>query len=400
MPDTPSSSDDLDISVPEPTDPEGQAEAKSVKALLKEYKAARKFDEPARKLYQRDRNVASGKASKNWASTANLIGSFIDILVSFLYAKDPDVVSLPAQVVGDTSQDAADFAETNSIVVSRLWKKARLKKAVRKGVRSALSVGTGWLKVIMTHETRNDPVVKGKLNDLEDNMKRLQAKQVELQEGNLDADETQVAIKDLEQLRVSLTAQLEVAHRFGLAIDFVQADDVQVSIDVPDLTDHLDANWNGNEIYIPLDEVRTEFPRLTIEDVASIAEYYQRANYNIGGDLDYSGEQSGDQYNQTNSLHGRFTRSEAGGSTGDDITFARVIEIWDKRDNHVKTIIDGVGRWAVPPYPPTYATSRFYPYFNISFFEVDGERHPQSLSDRLKKLQEEYASAVGTWHYF
>ncbi|MEE9312972.1 MAG: hypothetical protein V3V10_11245, partial [Planctomycetota bacterium] len=92
-----------------------------------------------------------------------------------------------------------------------------------------------------------------------------------------------------------------------------------------------------------------------------------------------------------NTLHGRFKPSSAAGGD-DDIPFGRVIEIWDKRDNHVKTIIDGVGRWAVAPYPPPYASSRFYPYFNISFFEVDGSRHPQSLSDRLKKLQEEYAS--------
>jgi hypothetical protein len=37
-------------------------------------------------------------------------------------------------------------------------------------------------------------------------------------------------------------------------------------------------------------------------------------------------------------------------------------------------------------------TSRFYPYFYLGFFEVDSERHPQSLSWRLKKLQDEYGS--------
>ena len=381
--------DGLDLSVQEPSDDEGKLESKSVKALLKEYKTARKFDIWARRLYVRDRNVASGRASKNWASDANLIGAFIDILVSFLYAKDPDVTALPAAVVGDTTQDAADFAETASIVVGKLWKKGRLKKAARKAVRSSLSVGPGWLKVIMTHETRKDPEVKAKLNDLEDNVQRLQAKQIELQEGELDADETKVAIADLKLLQEGLQAKLEVAHRFGLAIDFVQADDMQVSIDVPDITDHLDADWNGNEIYIRVDELRGRFKRLTEDDILHVAEYYQRIDKRLNlEDGDHSGIQSLD----INTLYGRFQPSSAAGADGDDIPFARVIEIWDKRDNHIKTIIDGIGRWAVAPYPPPYATSRFYPYFNIAFFEVDGERHPQSLSDRLKKLQEEYAS--------
>jgi len=305
--------------------------------------------------------------------------------VSFLYAKDPDVTALPAPVVGDTSQDAVDFAETASIVVSKLWRKGRLKKAARKAVRSSLSVGPGWLKVIMTHETRKDPEVKAQLNDLEDNMQRLQAKQKELQEGELDPDETEVAIKDLERLRVSLTAKLEVAHRYGLAIDFVQADDMQVSVDVPDITDHLDAEWNGNEIYIRVDQLRARFPRLTADDIQGVNEYFQRKVEKVQDD------DAVDLNLESRTTYGRFEQS-AGGNDVNAIPFGRVIEVWDNRDNHIKTVIDGVGRWAVEPYPPPYATSRFYPYFNIAFFEVDGERHPQSLSDRLKKLQEEYAS--------
>lgn len=378
---------DLDLNVNEPADDEGKEEAKSVKALLKEYKTARKFDINARKLYVRDRNTAAGRMIKNWASNANLIGAFIDILVSFLYAKDPDVSAKAAAVVGDTPQDSVDFADTAQIVVSKLWKKGRLKKAARKAVRSSLSVGPGWLKVIMTHETRKDPEVKAKLNDLEDNMQRLVAKQKELQEGDLDADETIVAIEDLKLLQISLQGKLEVAHRFGLAIDFVQADDMQISIDVPDITDYLDADWNGNEIYIRVDEVLARFPRLKSTDIDNVAEYYQRVEKRQ--DEDGYGDTA---HADSPSPYGRFRPSTAPGNSDDDIAFARVIEIWDKRDNHVKTIIDGVGRWAVTPYPPPYATSRFYPYFLIAFFEVDGTRHPQSLSDRLEKLQNEYAS--------
>src|SRR5688572_20235398 len=75
------------------------AERDLVTKLQEEYKAARSFDEWVRKKYAKDRSYASGKALQAWYSTANLIASFIDILVSFLYAKNPDVSVRPARQV-------------------------------------------------------------------------------------------------------------------------------------------------------------------------------------------------------------------------------------------------------------------------------------------------------------
>jgi hypothetical protein len=364
-------------------------EEKAVKALESEYVQARKFDEDARKQYREDRGYASGNKLKNWASDANLIGTFIDILVSFLYAKNPEVNAKAAVNVGGVDPDAVDFAETAGIVVSRLWKKGRLKKAARKLVRSTLSVGPGWLKVIMTHKYKNDPVIQGKLNDLEDNVQRLELLQVQLQDESgdedLDDDDTKLKLEELSRLRVSLNEKLEVIHRSGLAIDFVMADDMQVSLDVADLADHLDADWNGNEIYVRKDDLRRRFKRLTAKNIESAVMYNQvKPKKRTNDDAGYDGgsEQDGAKY----------LKSTDQGGDGDAVAFCRVIEVWDKRDNHIKTMVEGVKRWAVPPYQPTYGTSRFYPYFNLSLFEVDGARHPQSLSMRLKKLQDEYSS--------
>lgn len=366
--------------------PEDQDEEKQVKALTKQYATARKFDDNARKQYAIDRQYASGKILKLWASSANLIGSFIDILTSFLYARDPDVSTLGAKNVGGTSADNADFAETLGIVISRLWKKARLKKAARKMLRSSLSVGPGWLKVIMTHQTRVDPMVKSQLNDLEDNLNRVAAKQMVIAEGDLEADELVVEKKNLEQLRASLQAKLEVAYRWGLAIDFVNAEDMQVSLDVGDLTDHLDGDWNANEIYVLTSELRTKFKRLTADDVKAADVYYQRkqkadVDETIEVDMGFTADAKDS---------GRYTKHQP--TDGTDPSFARVVELWDNRDNHIKTFVVGIKRWAIEPYTPPYATTRFYPYFNLSLFEVDGDRHPQSLSGRLLKLQDEYSS--------
>ncbi|MGH8258162.1 MAG: hypothetical protein ACREUG_00565, partial [Steroidobacteraceae bacterium] len=75
----------------------------------------------------------------------------------------------------------------------------------------------------------------------------------------------------------------------------------------------------------------------------------------------------------------------------ESVAFARVVELWDHRDNLIKTWVEGIDVYAREPYAPPQASSRFYPYFYLAFCEVDGERHPQSLAWRLRKLQDEYS---------
>ena len=378
--------EDFELEEVGPETPESQAEAKDVKALIEEYDEARKFDEHAREQYVVDRGYASGQKIKNWASDANLIGSFIDILVAFLYARNPDVSARAAAQVGGVTKDNQSFAETATIVVSNLWKRARLKRAARKMVRSTLSVGVGWLKVIMNNETRQDPQVKSQLNDIADNIEALRATQqmIEDPENQMEVEELESKIAEYERLQVSLQNRLEVVHKYGVAVDFVKAEDMQVSLDVDDICDYLDADWNGNEMYVPAKTLTKRFPRLTEADVKHATVYHsqkpktraQKEEYAATGDSDSS----------------QYVKGSKGGTGGDGCEFARIIEVWDNRDGHIKTVVEGIKKWAVEPYQPPYWTSRFYPYFLLALFETDGDRHPQSLAYRLKKLQDEYSS--------
>jgi len=74
--------------------PEGEIEL--VKKTVKEYETARAFDKNQRHRYARDRRYAAGTSNPTWASDANIIGAYINIIASFLYAKDPDVSARPA----------------------------------------------------------------------------------------------------------------------------------------------------------------------------------------------------------------------------------------------------------------------------------------------------------------
>ncbi len=140
------------------TQKDAETERLQVQTEWSEYETARAFDKQSRVGFAKDRQYAAGLSDPSWASDANLIGSFIDIMTSFLYAQNPDVSCKAARTVSEQpNDDNTDFAETMELIVSRLWKLARLKHAARRQVRSVLSVGQGWIKAIVWSQKRPQP---------------------------------------------------------------------------------------------------------------------------------------------------------------------------------------------------------------------------------------------------
>lgn len=392
-----------------------EKEANEVKTLWKEYDTARKFDKDSRAQYAVDRRYAAGTANLDWAVSANLIGAFIDILVSFLYARNPDVsVTKAARVDNRGTKQEDDLAKTIQLVVSSLWKAptAGLKATCKKQVRSVLTVGAGWFKAIVISKGTNIPQMRSELNDARDNIARLEAVKIRLttpnddpaadpllalsidaQEDPLTPEEADAKLMELQQLETSLLRRLEVAVRKGLVIDFVAAQDMQVSLDVSDIADHLNGGWNANAIYRPVATVRALFPRLNASDLSAAKEYYQRQNRELtplATQIMLTGL-AGTEMNAEEAEQYVAEGSRAGvGEQG--IPFVKVVELWDRRTNHVHTMIEGIDKWAKEPYQPDYPSTRFFPYFCLAFFPVDGARHPQSLTWRLMKLQDEYCS--------
>jgi hypothetical protein len=375
-------------------------ERKEVAKRWESYDTARKFDKDARAQYAIDRRYAAGTANLDWAVSANLIGAFIDILVSFLYARDPDVSVRKAPKVDNRgTSDEDDLAKTMELVISSLWKNpnTRLKATARRWVRSSLSVGSGWLKVILMSTGSNIPQMQNELNDTRRNLADLEAEQLKLSDpdyqGEKSEEEIVASMAKLRDLEASVQRRLEVAIRKALVVDFVSPEDLQVSLDVRSTNDYTSAGWMANAIYRPIDELCAMFPRLTKDDVKEAKEYYQRRDRNtsplsdrvlLTGLVDDSvNAEEADQY-VTNS--GRGPADEQG------VAFGKVVELWDRHTGHIYTMVEGVKKWAKEPYQPDYPTSRFFPYFGLAFYDVDGARHPQSLTWRLMKLQDEYCS--------
>lgn len=372
-----------------PSDPGEEKEEAQVKALWEEYEEAYEFDKDARKQFAMDRRYAAGTADMTWAVSANLIGSFIDILCSTLYAKDPDVSCKKAEQVSEVgTQKTEIFATTAELVVSRLWKDGKLKKTARKQIRSTLSVGAGWFKGVLCTDKVPQPTITAAINDAQQTHDRLVADQANMNDPDtsMSPDEKTVAQANIALKIETLKNKLaEKSIRKFMAMDFMPAQSVQVSLDVACTEDYLDADWNANYIFVPTKSLRVKFPNLTVEQVKTAKQYFQKKKKT-------SDRTDQDLLTPIGSITAESADAYGVENPGDKTpSFAKVVELWDRRDMHVKTMVEGIKTWPVAPYTPPYATSRFYPYFRVAFYEVDDTRHPQSLSYRLYKLQDEYA---------
>lgn len=363
-------------------------EKAEVEKFWKKYDKGRKFDENFRKQIAVDRKYAAGTSDLTWAVTTNLIGAFIDILVALLYARDPDVSVRKSPQVdyeGTASNDA--FARTMEIVISHLWKKGKLKKAARKAVRSVLSNGEGWLKCTMVSEKSPSPVLETKLNDVLESLGHLEAmqKMIEDPDGK-SPEEIENMIAEQQRIREETETKIERKVNKTFVIDYVPTENIQVSPDVQSIEDYVDANWLGNEMYIEKEEALAKFPRLTNDELTQARMYYQRAPKEL-----MNREQDTTLPQSTISAESAqaYTLSP---SDSEAPPHVRVVEMWNRVDKHIYTAVEGVKKWAVEPYEPPYPSSRFYPYFYFAFYEVDGQRHAQSLAWRLYKLQDEYSA--------
>lgn len=385
-------------------------EEAAVRDFFKQFEEDQQFDKPIRQQIKKDRMYASGEAQAAAPVSTNMIGAAIDTQTSVLYARDPDVSVRPAPQVdappdpmtgtmmpSPERQRNEAMAKSLELVLSTLWKKGHLKARMRRVIRSILSASHGWLKVLPVSQVMPDPLAQNEYNTMQENLQSVAAQLAALQAGQT-LDGATASIDDLEvqqqQLKTSLEAlstRLEVDTCYGFTFDVVKPENMQVGTDVELLEEYLDSDCITEIMYFPHDQLREKFPDLKAEDLQVAEKFYRKPPVNAN-----KGEVSGDAtgfwmppFLNTDSSDEMYTTSNAQEGAR---PLAKVLERWSRKDNHVYTAICGVKVWARQPYQPSWASSRFYPYFYFSLNEVDGQRCPQSMTSRGAKLQDEYAS--------
>jgi hypothetical protein len=382
MPAPPTGTDEYGYAVEDPE--EAKRKQQTVDEICRWFKRvthARDHCKPDRERWAKDRKLAAGDPEgPEWEVTANLIGANLEVVLAFLYAKNPDISCRVAPSAGRAN--VADFriiAETIQIVVSRLLKDAGLKRKAKAWIRSAMTVGIGWLRANMQTRRENDPIVQTQINDLQNNMASLVASRKALASGecaDLDAE-----IANMEAQQIALNEKLELVIATGLTLDVVKPEDVTVATECAEVEDYFDAPWIAFDTYKMISQAKTLctlWGDNAEEILKGASRFVQRPR---------SGEDASDYGS------GKSNYSEAGGSPEDESVegFVRFVEIWSLEDGLVRTYVEGIkDRWAREPYAPR-TWSRFYPLFGVTFNPVDGLRYPQSDVSRQRSLQREYS---------
>lgn len=344
---------------------------------------AREFDKAARRGYALDRTYCEA-VQTGFSVSVPIAGTYTDLLTAFLYARDPAVLARPAESVGDKGVKAAtEFGKTTELVVSALWQRARLRRSAKVAVRSALSVGVGWLKVVWHEQAGRDPVTEREIRSLQDQLARLADAVEDVAEGEAtDPEAERAAI--LAQLD-GLQAKQEPVRARGLVVDYVAPEDIQVSPDCHSLADYLDAPWIAHRVFMSHEQA-TALYGCADDALASATRYMQRAPVDRA-----AMQESGLVAGLTETDADRYvTGAGDAGSTDGANTAIAVWEIWSAEDNQVYTMVEGVADWLRPPFSPQVNLSQFYPFFGYMPLEVDGRRHPESLVSRSRHLLDEY----------
>lgn len=399
---------------------------------------ARKGDKAFRECVIRDRKFATGEALVGYEVSTNLVQATIDTLIPFLYAKDPDVDVVPSDQVSapvkarprppqppggpvdpatgmpmmapdgmlispdpqeiaryqaemamfQAQQEAEEaeaeearkqndyirrLAQTIEIVVSRLWHKAKLKAAAKQWLRAGMTSAEGWMKVSLQGDLATDPTVQKELATLQEQMARIEQLKASIE------DETcrdhDAAIADLQAKIDGAQSRVETYIARCLAVDWIDTLDFQAPMSLRTMSEYGSAPWLADATYYTLTDACARFG-IPKERLAKAARWTppKTEDYAEGG-------------KQVSEAAEAWTKTADGDADG----FLRCWEIHSKHDNVVFTWFEGTDFWAKPPQAPRFATTRFYPYFLLALYECDASRHPQSLSWRLSKLQEEYA---------
>jgi hypothetical protein len=296
---------------------------------------------------------------------ANLIGSTLTVVLSKVYAKNPEMSAEPT----NKARDLRLFADTVSTVTQTMLEDAKLKKKAKAMVRAAMTCAFGIVKVQYQRVTKGetDPIIRQRIADSQDNIKRLEGLIKEL-EDEKERSDTESKKRELEETLASLQQQSEVVAAEGLVIDRVSSDRLVIDPAVEDFWEYETADWMAEKIPMRKSAARGAFPDLDL----STATTYK------AGDTGRDNTQRRPMYSGPQ-------------TTATDDAIIMVWEIWSRADNRIYTLVEGCNKqFAVAPYTPKVCGERWWPYFILPFQSVDGEFSAQSLVDLLERLQEEH----------
>ena len=308
---------------------------------------------------------------------------------------DPKVLEAVEQLLAPyrkQREDAKQFGQTMEIIVTHLWDKAMLKARAKMMVKSALSVGVGWIKAFWTQRMGKDPVAIQQIRDLQQQMANIKATRDDLESGESDKS-PELLMAELKQQIAGLMGKVQIVVARGFVTDFIAAEDIQVSTEVPSLTLYRDACWIAHRSFITCKQAQADYPDLPRDKLDGAKKYFARKPRDKRDDDVGRWTRSNEDTRLTEKDADYYITesTNVGGEKGGKEMLCRW-EVWDLESGNVLTLLEGVSCYAKPPFVPEQSSTRGHPFFLYCIGSVDGERHPYSMIARSESLFDEYNS--------
>lgn len=333
--------------------------------IVERWEQGRRAHREAFKTIRNNRKVLSGKKAAGKKIRTKLIYSTLQGLLPHVFAQNPQISASPSDAADLTRQPyVKQFAQTLQVVCNQQLRAAGLKRIAKRCVRASYATKVGWAKVGYQRDIRTDPVALERMNDVQDNINRLQ-----VQCDECEADEKpdmEAKLEDLRQMEAALGADVEVTLSEGLTLDYVPATYLVVDPSIDCLEDYRQAGWMDQTIYMSPERVRSQFA----------VELKTFTHYSL---------QKRDDGDEQPAETSRITSPQ-----GNEPVLAAVHEHWDHDTMHVYTWVEGHDKWLREPFMPGQMGEQWFPYFPLMLLKSEGAWWPTDLVELLELLVEEY----------
>lgn len=354
------------------TGAEDSAQESSAKVWQERIKKAKDDFAKRKERIELYRKYVRGEAHDDGAPglvRTNLIYVGQATIIPHTYAKNPEISVSPTKAVGPESYKMIkQFAATLEIVERRLFVlDTKLKSKARSNLYSVMTSGEGWLKMLYQRDYATDPIIQGRIQDSQDNLKLIEKRIRDMKDPER-ITQSERDKYDLLKLIESLESQAEVVAAEGLVIDRVRTEDMLI-----------------------LDKTLFEFDAYSEADALAQGVWMSQTRY----------EQAFGAYEEEDkpTLFAKPTQDYASQSSApaegfaDEEKFVRVWEIWHKQENLVKTIAEGMKKYCREPYSPPNMPGRWYPFYRWGWNFVDGSIDALEDVAMQKELADEYNRA-------
>lgn len=351
-----------------------KALAKRLKKRIKYFSGQLKTNHVERwKKNRRFVNGDEGDDGEGGLVRVNLAASVVNTIQPNIYAKAPEVSVQPQERITPSDyKGLRQFAKTLEMALNRYAvRDTLLKVRGKESVRSSLTCTTGWAKVTYQKDVREDPLVRNRINDAQDNVQRLEQLLRETQDESQCAD-YEAKLAETRNLIASLTKQVEVVHANGLVIDNVLPEFIVIlDNSVRTIDEYTQASAIAHGVFMTVGAYKTQFK----------GKAPPRRSTRFGSN-DVSGPAEDGEQNV----------ADGGRSQGidPDDELVLVWEVWSKDDQTVYTLCDGADEFCREPYQPQTLGQQWYPFFPLQLWRVASTLYARALVDNIVELVEEY----------